>query len=65
MSIKSNCRNDAIVNKLKSVLDNTDYIDYATITIKVARGEVTEIRYNINEFITPDNQTNKSEETTL
>ena len=55
MSIRANCRNDSIVNKLKSVLDNTDYIDYATITIKIARGEVSEIRYNINEFITPDN----------
>jgi hypothetical protein len=55
MSINANCRNDSVVNKLKSVLDNTDYIDYATITIKIARGEVSEIRYNINEFITPDN----------
>ncbi len=65
MSINKNCRNDSVVNKLKSVLDNTDYIDYATITIKIARGEVTEIRYNINEFITPDNQTDKLEGTTL
>ena len=55
MSINANCRNDSVVNKLKSILDNTDYIDYATITIKIARGEVTEIRYNINEFITPGN----------
>ena len=55
MSINANRSKDAIVNKLKSVLDNTDYIDYATITIKIARGEVSEIRYNINEFITPDN----------
>ena len=55
MSINKNCRNDSIVNKLKSVLDNTDYIDYATITIKIARGEISEIRYNINEFITPAN----------
>lgn len=56
MSINVNCRNDSVVNKLKSILDNTDYIDYATITIKIARGEVSEIRYNINEFITPDNE---------
>ena len=55
MSINANRRNDSVVNKLKSILDNTDYIDYATITIKIARGEVTEIRYNINEFITPGN----------
>ena len=55
MSINANCRNDSVVNKLKSILDNTDYIDYATITIKIARGEVSEIRYNINEFITPGN----------
>ena len=59
MSINTNCRNDSVVNKLKSILDNTDYIDYATITIKIARGEVTEIRYNINEFIAPDNAEGK------
>lgn len=59
MSIRQNCRNDSVVNKLKSVLDNTDYINDATITIKIARGEVSEIRYNINEFITPDNAEGK------
>lgn len=55
MSIRQNCRNDSVVNKLKSVLDNTDYINDATITIKIARGEVSEIRYTISEFITPAN----------
>ena len=55
MSINTNCRNDSVVNKLKSVLDNTDYINDATITIKIARGEVSEIRYTISEFITPAN----------
>lgn len=59
MSINTNCRNDSVVNKLKSILDNTDYIDYATITIKIARGEISEIRYNINEFITPGNTEGK------
>lgn len=42
---------DAIVEKVQSILKNTDIIDSMTIVIEVNRGEVPAIRYNIKEFI--------------
>ncbi len=54
MSIKvADNLNGAIVEKIQSILDNTDYIDSMYITIEGNRGEVPTIRYNIKEFITP------------
>ena len=61
MSIKANKLNEAIINKLTSVLENTDYIDRVNIHIAGSRGEVPTITYQITEFITPpednDNET--------
>lgn len=49
-------RDEAIVKKVESILKNTSFIDYAEIKITIARGEVTEIRYNIKEYITPEDE---------
>lgn len=46
-------RDEAIVKKIESILKNTNFIDFAEIRISIARGEVTEIRYNIKELIAP------------
>ena len=59
MAIKADNLNDAIVEKVKSVLDNTDFIDSIYITIEGNRGEVPTIRYTIKEFITPQEADNK------
>lgn len=47
-------RDEAIVKKVESILKNTSFVDSASIIISIARGEVTEIRYNIKEFITSE-----------
>lgn len=46
--------NQAIVNKVDSVLSNTDCIDSIYITIEGNRGEVPTITYKIRELIVPD-----------
>ena len=51
----------AILEKLEKVFDNTDFIDEATITIKIARSEITTFQYCIKEFITPDVEEAKNE----
>lgn len=51
---KERDRDKAIVKKVESILNNTSFVDCATITISIARGEVTDIRYNIKEYIVPD-----------
>ena len=60
MAIKADNLNDAIVEKIQSILDNTDYIDSMYITIEGNRGEVPTIRYNIKEFITPKEVENEN-----
>ncbi len=49
--------NEAITKKVASILSNTTFIDDFDIRIKGAKGEVTTIRYNIQEFITPEENT--------
>ena len=49
-------RDEAIVKKVESILKNASFVDCASIIISIARGEVTEIRYNIKEFITPEDE---------
>lgn len=53
---KERDRDKAIVKKVESILNNTSFVDYATITISIARGEVTDIRYNIKEYIVPEEE---------
>ena len=45
--------NEAIVNKLDSVLKNTDFIDNFYITLQGERGAIPTITYKITELITP------------
>ena len=49
--------NEAITKKVASILNNTTFVDEFDIRLKGARGEVTVIRYNIQEFITPEEDT--------
>ena len=55
-------KNEAIIEKVKKILDSADFIDSAEIFISIARGEVTTIKYNIKEFITPEDDKKKAEE---
>lgn len=52
---KAKALNEAIVNKLDSVLRNTEFIDGMYITIQGERGVMPTITYKITEFITPNN----------
>lgn len=54
MAKKAENLNQAIVNKVDSVIANTDFIDSVFITIEGNRGEVPTITYKINELIVPD-----------
>lgn len=45
--------NEAIVNKLDSVLKNTEFIDSFYITIQGERGTIPTITYKITELLTP------------
>lgn len=45
--------NEAIVNKLDSVLKNTEFIDSFYITIQGERGVIPTITYKITELIVP------------
>lgn len=54
---KAQSMNEAITKKVASILNNTTFVDDVDIRIKVARGEVTTIRYNIQEFITTEEDT--------
>lgn len=60
--IKNVKKNKAVVEKVKKILDSSDFIDSAEIVISIARGEVTTIKYNIKEFITPEDDKKKAEE---
>ena len=44
-------KNEAIVEKVKSILDNAGFIDEGTITIVISRTEITDIKYSIKEYI--------------
>lgn len=50
---KEELKNKAIVEKVKRILENTDFVNEATITIKIARSEITTIRYSIEEYLAP------------
>lgn len=50
---KAKTLNEAIVNKLDSVLKNTEFIDGFYITIQGERGVIPSITYKITELITP------------
>ncbi len=54
MENKAKTLNQAIVNKVDSVLNNTDFIDSVFIMIEGNRGEVPTITYKIKELIVPD-----------
>ena len=45
--------NDAIVAKVKSILDNTKSITHLYMSIEGNVGEIPQIRYNITENIVP------------
>lgn len=60
--IKNVKKNKAVVEKVKKILDSSDFIDSAEIVISITRGEVTTIKYNIKEFITPEDDKKKAEE---
>lgn len=51
--MKAEKLNDAIVAKVKSVLDNTKSITHLYMSIEGGMGEITQIRYNITENIVP------------
>ena len=59
MANKADNLNDAIVKKLQSILNNTDYIDSMYITIDGNRGEIPVIKYSIKEFIVPQEADNE------
>ena len=54
MTSKAETLNQAIVNKVDSVLKNTDCIDSIYIIIEGNKGEVPTITYKIRELIVPE-----------
>jgi len=60
--IKNVRKNNVVVEKVKKILDSSDFIDSAEIVITIARGEVTTIKYNIKEYITPADYKRKDSE---
>ena len=53
MAIREPDENTAIVEKVKSILDNAKYSTHKTIVIEAHEGEIPTIRYNITELIFP------------
>lgn len=53
--------NEAIIKKVASVLNNTDYPTHKTIVIESSGETITTIRYNITELIVPDSDMKCSE----
>ena len=45
---------DAILKKVKEIMDNTQYVSDMTMRISCAEGEVTKIHYCIDEYVIPD-----------
>ena len=54
MANKAEILNQAIVNKVDSVLNNAKHLDSVYIIIEGNRGEVPTITYKIRELIVPD-----------
>lgn len=54
MANKAENLNQAIVNKVNSVLVNTEHVDSIYMTIEGNRGETPTITYKIRELIVPD-----------
>ena len=46
-------KNEVIVEKVKNILDNAEFIDEGTIMIKISRTEITDIKYSISEYVIP------------
>lgn len=46
-------KNEVILKKVKSILDNAEFINEGTITIKISRSEIMDIRYSISEYFIP------------
>jgi hypothetical protein len=44
---------DAIVKKVKEIIDNTQYVSAMNMRISCAEGEVTKICYSIEEYVLP------------
>ena len=59
MANKAENLNQAIVNKVDSILANADYLDSIYITIEGNRGEVPTITYKIRELIVPEESEGK------
>lgn len=45
---------DAIVKKVKAIIDNTQYVNAMRIVISCSESEVTSINYCIEEYVMPD-----------
>ena len=41
----------AAIEKIQKILDNVDYMDEITITLKLSRDEIGTVRYWIGEYI--------------
>lgn len=39
------------IEKIQKILDNVDFMNEVTITLKLSRGEIGEIKYSINEYL--------------
>lgn len=58
---KAERQNKAIVDKVASILDNTDYIDEVRIVIEGSRQTCPTIEYKIKEFILTDTEQEEEE----
>ena len=47
-------RDKAILKTIERIIYSSDKIDEAEIRIRITRGEVTTVRYNVNELVIPD-----------
>ena len=47
---------DAIVKKVKEIIDNTQYVSAMRVNISCAEGEVTKINYCIEEYVLPEDK---------
>lgn len=45
---------DAILKKVKAIIDNTQFVSSMRISIYCAEGEVTSINYSIEEYVLPE-----------
>ena len=56
MALKARFLDEAIVEKVQKILNNTDHIDCFHIEITGIRGEAPTINYSITEFISTDRE---------